>query len=162
MIAGMRSGFRALMWAFCLLIITIYPISLVLTHFLGEGDDIHGTPSPEANDQDFMMRELFTTVPRSMLTVFRCVVGDCNYSNGTPAILDLVNKYGIIWIPMYVAVKLLITFGLFNLIMAIFVDNALLDAPKAGEGIETAPPEGSQLEEGNDSQASGKAPGSFD
>eukprot|EP00971_Amphidinium_carterae_P037203 731041-Amphidinium_carterae.1 len=32
---------------------------------------------------------------RSMLTVFRCVTGDCNYSDGTPVILELVEKYGV-------------------------------------------------------------------
>eukprot|EP00971_Amphidinium_carterae_P285770 5674062-Amphidinium_carterae.1 len=37
------------------------------------------------------------------LCAARCVIGDCNYANGTPAVLDLVNKYGAIWIPMYAA-----------------------------------------------------------
>jgi len=118
MIACLISGLRTLMWAFVLLFFAVYPMSLVLTQFIGHVEE------------DQYMKELFETVPRSMLTVFRCVIGDCNYSNGTPAVLDLVDRYGMLWIPMYVTVMLIITFGLFNLIMAIFVDNALTDAKR--------------------------------
>eukprot|EP00971_Amphidinium_carterae_P173974 3448517-Amphidinium_carterae.1 len=68
-------------------------MSLVLTQFLGQDS---------STEHDAQMRELFRSVPRSMLTVFRCVTGDCNYSDGTPLILALVEKYGPVWIPIYV------------------------------------------------------------
>mmetsp|Transcript_43864 Transcript_43864/g.80132 ORF Transcript_43864/g.80132 Transcript_43864/m.80132 type:complete len:664 (+) Transcript_43864:85-2076(+) len=121
MVAGLVSGLRTLLWAFVLLFLAIYPMSLVLTQFIGQD---------ESTANDMQMRELFKTVPRSMLTVFRCVTGDCNFSDGTPAVLDLIDRYGIIWIPIYVAVMLIVTFGLFNLIVAIFVDTVLSDAKK--------------------------------
>mmetsp|Transcript_52212 Transcript_52212/g.122159 ORF Transcript_52212/g.122159 Transcript_52212/m.122159 type:complete len:666 (-) Transcript_52212:58-2055(-) len=121
MVAGLFSGMRTLLWAFVLLFLAIYPMSLVLTQFIGQD---------ESTANDAQMRELFKTVPRSMLTVFRCVTGDCNFSDGTPAVLDLIERYGIVWIPIYVAVMLIVTLGLFNLIVAIFVDTVLADAKK--------------------------------
>mmetsp|Transcript_30385 Transcript_30385/g.69949 ORF Transcript_30385/g.69949 Transcript_30385/m.69949 type:complete len:642 (+) Transcript_30385:101-2026(+) len=129
MVAGLVSGLRTLLWAFVLMFLAIYPMSLVLTQFLGQDS---------STEHDAQMRELFRSVPRSMLTVFRCVTGDCNYSDGTPLILALVEKYGPVWIPIYVVVMLIVTFGLFNLIMAIFVDNALSDAKRQERELKLA------------------------
>jgi len=61
-----------------------------------------------------------------MFLVFRCTVGDCSLKNGTPAIMTLVSaEFGWLYAVIYVLTIMLVTFGIFNLIMATFVDNAL-------------------------------------
>jgi len=69
--------------------------------------------------------ELFSTVFRSMFTVFRCFMDGCSASDGTPLMVHVQNSYGPLTIIFYVLVVLFVTFGLFNLIMAIFVENTL-------------------------------------
>jgi len=69
--------------------------------------------------------ELFGSVPRSMFTVFRCFTDGCVSMDGTPLPLLLWDVYGIAAITIYVICTMLVIFGIFNLIAAIFVENTL-------------------------------------
>jgi len=66
--------------------------------------------------------ELFSSVPRSMFTSFRCYTGDCTTSDGSSIAKLLADAYGPAFILAYVASVMVISFGLFNLIMAFYVD----------------------------------------
>merc|ERR1719401_1786095 len=65
-----------------------------------------------------------------MFHVFRCTVGDCALIDGTPTILLLTQDYGAVFACVYILMIMLVTFGIFNLIMATFVDNALKAAKR--------------------------------
>eukprot|EP00812_Abedinium_dasypus_P008724 NODE_2464_length_930_cov_194.497143.p1 GENE.NODE_2464_length_930_cov_194.497143~~NODE_2464_length_930_cov_194.497143.p1 ORF type:complete len:253 (-),score=88.57 NODE_2464_length_930_cov_194.497143:154-912(-) len=74
------------------------------------------------------MSNLFGTLPASMLTIFRCLIGDCATSQGKPLVGMLVDAYAWPFAFGYVILTMLVTFGLFNLIMAIYLENTLLAA----------------------------------
>jgi len=49
----------------------------------------------------------------------------CSAPDGTPLMVHVQNSYGPLTVIFYVLVVLFVTFGLFNLIMAIFFENTL-------------------------------------
>merc|ERR1719433_1176027 len=64
-----------------------------------------------------------------MFTVFRCIVtGECTDTKGRPMFSLIVNAYGWGYGIIYCAVEVFMTFGLFNVIVAIFVENVLAGA----------------------------------
>eukprot|EP00929_Paragymnodinium_shiwhaense_P108906 TRINITY_DN75250_c0_g1_i1.p1 TRINITY_DN75250_c0_g1~~TRINITY_DN75250_c0_g1_i1.p1 ORF type:complete len:655 (-),score=123.99 TRINITY_DN75250_c0_g1_i1:36-2000(-) len=117
MLAGLMSGLRTLMWAFVLLLFPTFSLGLFLTQSLG-----HMYP------EDTLIQEHFGALPTSMLMVFRCSIGDCSFNNGTPAILYLSSEFGWMYGAGYIVMTMFITFGIFNLVMATFVDNSLAAA----------------------------------
>jgi len=123
MLRGLVSGLRTLLWAFVLLVFPIYALGLALTSILGNRSDVEPAVASAVKN-----------VPTSMFLVFRCTVGDCSLENGTPAILALTKEYGWVYGVIYILTTMLVTFGIFNLIMATFVDNAL-SAAKRNEMI---------------------------
>jgi len=92
----------------------VYALGLALTSILGHRSDI-----------DPAVASSVANVPTSMFLVFRCAVGDCTLEDGTPAILALTTGFGWIYGVVYILTMMLVTFGIFNLIMATFVDNAI-------------------------------------
>merc|ERR1711937_728644 len=62
----------------------------------------------------------------SMLTVFRCVTDGCSAHDGTPLQVHVYEIYGPTFALVYYIVYLSVAFGLFNLIMSIFIQ-AVLD-----------------------------------
>jgi len=75
--------------------------------------------------QEELRVQLFATVGRSMLTVFRCFVDGCSAQDGTPLAVHMYNTYGWWTAVIYGMSMLFVTFGLFNLIMAVFVENTM-------------------------------------
>merc|ERR1719313_2583652 len=75
--------------------------------------------------------ELFATVPRSMFTGFRCFTGDCTSSRGHSLPQLLVDAYGAGFAVSYMVCVLIVTFGLFNLIMAIYVERTVRAAKES-------------------------------
>jgi len=69
--------------------------------------------------------ELFSSVLKSMFTVFRCFTDGCSSSDGTPLITYFWDTYGLPFIGTYILITVFVLFGLFNLIMAVFVENTL-------------------------------------
>uniref|UniRef100_A0A7S1WEF6 Ion transport domain-containing protein n=1 Tax=Alexandrium catenella TaxID=2925 RepID=A0A7S1WEF6_ALECA len=117
MLNGLVSALRTLAWAFVLLFFPIYTLGLLLTSLVGQASDA----SPLAKDA-------FGRLGHSMFMVFRCVTGDCTLANGIPVMAMLTDEFGWVYAAVYVLVIMLVTFGIFNLIMATFVDNALSTA----------------------------------
>jgi len=81
--------------------------------------------------------QMFSSVFRSMFTVFRCLIDGCSSADGTPLILYFWDSHGVMFVVVYVLVVIFILFGVFNLIMAIFVEKTLeyakLDTAKRRE-----------------------------
>eukprot|EP00931_Biecheleriopsis_adriatica_P108017 TRINITY_DN8234_c0_g1_i1.p1 TRINITY_DN8234_c0_g1~~TRINITY_DN8234_c0_g1_i1.p1 ORF type:complete len:737 (-),score=131.14 TRINITY_DN8234_c0_g1_i1:86-2227(-) len=105
MALGLLSGLRALAWAIVLLMVVIYAISILASTFFA--DDL-----PE-----------FRTVDAAMFTLFRCFTEACETYGGDPIPEYLFVHYGTVFQLAYIVITMLITVGLFNLIMAVFIDN---------------------------------------
>lgn len=106
MVLGLFSGLRALAWAIVLLMFTIYTFGVLmrLTSDLPE----------------------FSSMSNSMFTLFRCFVTDgCVSYDGTPLAEKLRHQMGMPFFIMYILTTMIIYVGLFNLIMAVFIDNVL-------------------------------------
>jgi len=119
MIVGMAAGLNTMFWAFVLLFLMIYTISIVLVLLIPTADRLDTYPE----------LAVFSTVFSCMFTIFGCIiVGDCSSDSGRPLIVLLTKafgSYGWLFGMMYCCVVLITTFGLFNLIMAIFVENTV-------------------------------------
>eukprot|EP00928_Gymnodinium_smaydae_P028038 TRINITY_DN21498_c0_g2_i1.p1 TRINITY_DN21498_c0_g2~~TRINITY_DN21498_c0_g2_i1.p1 ORF type:complete len:722 (-),score=160.87 TRINITY_DN21498_c0_g2_i1:185-2269(-) len=107
MVLGVFSGLRVLFWAIVLLFSIVYLLGVVMRKTVGETE------------------EEFNTLVGAMFSVFRCFVDGCAAYNGTPLQEKLRKEYGAVFMILYTLVFLLVTFGLFNLIMAIFIDNVV-------------------------------------
>lgn len=133
MIKGIFFGLRTLFWAITLLLGLIYCIGIALKQTLGQdkfpGCQAQNTTSsscPQAHYKLYRFRdELFSTVFRSMFTVFRCFLDGCSAPDGVPLMPLIWQVYGWWSVIFYVLGMLFVTFGLFNLTMAIFVENTL-------------------------------------
>jgi len=107
MILGVFSGLRVLTWAIVLLVMLTYLVGVGMTYLVGLYE-------PE-----------FRTVSQSMLTLFRCWTEGCAAYDGTPLVERLREKYGYTVMVFYILITMFVTVGVFNLIMAIFIDNVL-------------------------------------
>lgn len=118
MISGIVGGMRTLFWSMILILIPLYAVALILR-------DTVGRLSLEASDPAYN----FSSLALSMFTIFRCVVsGDCTNMNGEPIIFLITEKYGWWYGVMYCILMLLMTFGLFNVIVALYVENTVAAA----------------------------------
>lgn len=127
-VQGLLGGVRTMFWAVLLLAFTVYLVAIALTMAVGK----------HCQDQTIADDNLFASVPRSMFTVFRCLFGDCTSSAGTPIVYKLSELYGLTFVLPYVAVIMFVTFGLFNLIFAIYVESTLAEAKSIEERDRTA------------------------
>jgi len=59
-----------------------------------------------------------------MFTLFRCFTGDCSAHDGRPLSYVLLDRYGNITIAVYWGTMMLVSFGLFNVMIACFLQNA--------------------------------------
>jgi len=109
MVLGVISGMRVLAWAMVLLALLIYAAAIATTSLFGGDENI-----PEMK-----------SVSRSMFTLFRCFTDGCVARDGTPLSERLYDIHGLVWVIPYVILFVGVTLGLFNLIMAIFIDNVM-------------------------------------
>eukprot|EP00929_Paragymnodinium_shiwhaense_P101263 TRINITY_DN6421_c0_g2_i4.p1 TRINITY_DN6421_c0_g2~~TRINITY_DN6421_c0_g2_i4.p1 ORF type:complete len:805 (+),score=211.65 TRINITY_DN6421_c0_g2_i4:172-2586(+) len=107
MVQGVISGVRVLFWAIVLLFFCIFLMGIVMRKLTGESQ-------PE-----------FGTLQAAMFTLFRCLTDGCVAYNGTPLQERLRFDYGLVWMVAYILTFLFVTIGIFNLIMAIFIDNVV-------------------------------------
>lgn len=105
MIEGVASGFRVLFWALILMLFMVYFLAVMLNNMIGT------------------QYEELKSVPAAMFTIFRCFTDGCAAYDGTPFQEPIREKYGILFVLPYVMVVMVVMFGLFNLIMAVFVDD---------------------------------------
>lgn len=115
MIQGMLGGLSTLLWSMVLFFLTIYMVSLVFRELFGRGSAESVNP-------------FFDSVPRSILTTFRCSFGDCSTSGGTPLFEHIHTEFGGLASILCCCFVFVITIGLFNVISAIFVESTMLAA----------------------------------
>eukprot|EP00928_Gymnodinium_smaydae_P038992 TRINITY_DN26748_c0_g2_i2.p1 TRINITY_DN26748_c0_g2~~TRINITY_DN26748_c0_g2_i2.p1 ORF type:complete len:674 (+),score=91.68 TRINITY_DN26748_c0_g2_i2:93-2024(+) len=120
MIMGMMGGLMTLGWALLFFMVILYVAALMCKEALGKRE------APN-------VFEYFNSVPRAMLTVFRCSFGDCVSSGGMPILEHVYESYGGYVSFVYCAFTFFVTVGLFNVISAIFVDSTV----RATERVET-------------------------
>lgn len=125
MLKGLLAGLRTLGWAMVLLMTVIYAIAVILTSVVGNSEVVQVT-IPNAS-------EYFSTVPRSMFTAFRCFTSDCADTNGRSLVALLARALGWMFTLPYIVLVMLVTFGIFNLIMAIYVESTLSSAKRQDE-----------------------------
>jgi len=112
MVSGIIGGMTTLMWSMLLFLVVVYITALLFREFFGR----------RKVDNVF---ELFNTVPRSMLTTFRCSFGDCSTAGGVPIFEYVHESYGGFASLCYCIFVFSITIGIFNVISAIFVESTM-------------------------------------
>jgi len=115
MVQGMVGGMTTLLWSVVFFVLFVYLVSLVFRETFGRK---HGATASK----------FFNSVPRSMLTTFRCSFGDCTSSAGTPIFEHINSEYGALASIACCLFAFVITIGLFNVISAIFVQSTMLAA----------------------------------
>jgi hypothetical protein len=118
MMQGIVGGIKTLQWAAILFILLTFVAALVCREALGRREEENVT-------------EYFSTVPRSMFTIFRCSFGDCSSSGGVPIFEHVTEAYGGFYALLYCSFIFTMSIGLFNVISAIFVDVAIRAASEA-------------------------------
>merc|ERR1712232_264287 len=112
MVQGVFAGLRVLFWAIVLFFVFVFVLSVVMRQIVGHHPSNIYTAS-------------FDTLTNSMFTLFRCFTDGCTGVDGSPLMVHLAKQYGELFMICYMLVFLFVTIGLFNLIMAIFVDNVM-------------------------------------
>jgi len=109
-VLGVFSGLRVLFWAIVLLLVLIYVFGIGMATLADSQAE-------------------FDTLPDSMFTIFRCFTEGCSAYDGTPLQERLRRTtfydLGGVWMISYILVFMLVNVGIFNLIMAIFLDNVV-------------------------------------
>jgi len=122
MIYGVASGLKVLHWAHVLLFGITYFLGVVMNSWM------------KADYKEFQ------TVPQSMFTIFRCFTDGCSGLDGTPLAEGLLASYGKFFGVAYVLVHMMVMFGLFNLVMAIFLqDVTQIVKGEGSKGLGRAP-----------------------
>jgi len=119
MVKGTMGGARTLFWATILISLPLYAVSLFFRETVGNlADQGHAA-------------EMFSSVGISFFSLFNCIVaGECTQDSGQPIFLLLSKKYGWWYGVLFCITSMLMTFGLFNVIVAIFVENVVEAARK--------------------------------
>lgn len=126
MLNGIVGLLRTLLCAMGILLLTVYFLGICLSQLIGydpaqEDLFVHGQEG------------LFGSVPKSMFTVFRCLmVGDCTTDRGTPISLQMSNTVGWPFVIVFCSCCVLMNYGLGSLITALVVDSTL-NAAKSSE-----------------------------
>eukprot|EP00928_Gymnodinium_smaydae_P089821 TRINITY_DN73720_c0_g1_i1.p1 TRINITY_DN73720_c0_g1~~TRINITY_DN73720_c0_g1_i1.p1 ORF type:complete len:655 (-),score=112.64 TRINITY_DN73720_c0_g1_i1:64-2028(-) len=120
MVSGALGSAKTLFYSMLLICIPLYSVCLILREILGQ---------EYLKEEDETIRTMFPNVPTSFFTVFRCIVGsECSDSNGRPLFVLLTARYGWGFAMLYCLTMMLMTFGLFNVIVAIYVENTVAAA----------------------------------
>jgi len=124
MLMRVLNGVRTLFWAFVLLIFVIYVLAIALRYNVTVPTPVETAPGTSLTSGD-EFEILFSSVPTSMFTIFRCFTDSCTAADGTPLPLHMQDAYGWWFSAVYVVCFLFVTFGIFNLIIAVFVENTM-------------------------------------
>ena len=113
MIQGISAGFRKLFWAIVFLLFVIFALGMLMRQTLGKWcleED------PYCNNEHLIMNSeiLFSFVPRSCFTIFRCLTEGCSSVDGTPLLIHIYDNgyFGAGMVILYMLVYLWVTFGL--------------------------------------------------
>mmetsp|Transcript_106004 Transcript_106004/g.304808 ORF Transcript_106004/g.304808 Transcript_106004/m.304808 type:complete len:631 (-) Transcript_106004:119-2011(-) len=116
MIRGIEAGTSTLFWAFVLFLFVDYVGAVLVTMTIG-------TDTGNLAFETYASIH-FGSVGRSMFTLFRCFTGDCSAYDGRPLAYALLDRYGNLTIVVYWLALMLVTFGLFNVMIANFLQNS--------------------------------------
>eukprot|EP00928_Gymnodinium_smaydae_P073225 TRINITY_DN56461_c0_g1_i1.p1 TRINITY_DN56461_c0_g1~~TRINITY_DN56461_c0_g1_i1.p1 ORF type:complete len:590 (-),score=91.27 TRINITY_DN56461_c0_g1_i1:56-1825(-) len=115
MINGAVGGVTTLLWSVLLICLPLYMVALILRETVG---------NLESNGVD-----CFSTLSESFFTIFRCIVaGDCSQQDGRPIFVLISKEHGWFYGFLYLSTVVFMTFGLFNVIVAIYVENTVAAA----------------------------------
>ena len=113
MVKGLIAGVRTLALAFVLLFAVLYVISGFAAMTIGNSEEV----------ANIGLDGFFYNIPASMYTAFRCFTGECTTNDGAPIHSLLADVFGLPFIACYVVSYMLVTMDIFNLILAVYVDN---------------------------------------
>eukprot|EP00439_Symbiodinium_sp_Y106_P042251 s331_g5.t1 len=116
MVKGLLAGIRTLALAFVLLFAVLYVISGFSAMTIGSHYD-----AMSLTDGNTLI-PYFRTIPDAMFTAFRCFTGECTTYAGEPIHYLLALEFGYPFMFLYVACYMLVTMGIFNVILAVYVD----------------------------------------
>lgn len=114
MLNGAVGSWKTLIYSMVLVCIPLYGVSLILKETLGiyAGDGLGA--------------ENFQQLDQAFFTLFRCIVaGECTQEDGKPIFVMVTKTYGFGYGLIYCLVQFFMTFGLFNVIVAIYVENTV-------------------------------------
>ena len=112
MLRGLVAGCWTLALAFLLLFAVLYVMAGFATITIGGSPRIH----------ELGLYPFFNNIPASMFTAFRCSTGDCTAEDGSSIAALLSREFGVGFILPYVASFLFVVMGIFNVILAVYVD----------------------------------------
>eukprot|EP00439_Symbiodinium_sp_Y106_P037866 s762_g4.t1 len=118
MVKGWIAGIRTLALAFTLLFVVLYVISGFATMTIGSSQ----------LTTDVGLQVYFDTIPAAMFTAFRCFTGERwllaegLLVEGHSITSILGAEFGVSFILPFVASYMLVTMGIFNVILAVYVD----------------------------------------
>jgi len=118
MFEGLMMGAPTLFWSIVLLMMPLYAMAIVLRETVGESTQESVTTKP------------FDTLLWAFFTCFRCIMGDCSSESGTPLPVLMTQKFGAVFGISYFLSIVMTAFGLFNVIVAIYVENIVASVKK--------------------------------
>ncbi|CAJ1353836.1 unnamed protein product [Effrenium voratum] len=112
MVKGLVAGVKTLSLAFALLFAVLYVIAGFATISIGV----------DSRTQAIGLTSYFQNIPATMFTSFRCFNGECVNDAGQPIPSLLAAEFGLPFILGYVGSYMLVTMGIFNVILGVYVD----------------------------------------
>ena len=112
MVKGLIAGVRTLTLAFLLLFGVLYVISGLAAITIGS----------DSKTKDLNLDTYFSDIPQTMFTAFRCFTGECTNEFGHPILIELKEAYGLPFVLAYIISYMLVSMGIFNVILAVYVD----------------------------------------
>lgn len=129
-VSGFFISLRPLFWVLLTLFLVVYFIAVLLRATL-EGfraarscgnDGMGSEDCPFHLEQgDLHCNDVLTC----MFSVFRCIIGDCTTKGGESLVMVFSDGFGMGFDLIYAFAMVVVTFGLFNIITAIFVEATL-------------------------------------
>jgi len=117
MINGAIGSFKTLLYSVFLITVPLYVVSLFFHELLSEYSDEH------------LGAEEFGSLSLTIFNIFRCIIAnECTNREGKPIFLRIVENYGWQYGLTYCFTVTFMTFGLFNVIVAIYVENIVTAA----------------------------------
>lgn len=113
MVKGLVAGIRTLTLAFTLLVCVIYVIAGFATYTIGASEEA---------ERLLGSSQYFRNLPLSMFTAFRCFTGECTNDLGYPMTSILAQELGPTFVAAYIVSYMLVTMGIFNVILAVYVE----------------------------------------
>jgi hypothetical protein len=121
----LSAGMKSMKGSIVLLSVSVWCTAVLATQFIGEDHASDDQRFPGFNKERDI---LFSDVFRSFLSVFRCINGDCSMSNGSSMIIWFSQAYGVFFAMPYFACIIIYSYGMLNLVMALFVESTLRES----------------------------------